>query len=160
MNCNDELYHYGVLGMKWGVHRARKKGSAYSYKSHKTKKYERQAEKYAGTKRGNLAARKAKSSARWDTNYQRRAEGASIARTLLLTGLNETAYQSLRASGVSKGKAIVGAILGTGIVNPIARNKYINDHSGPGGAKSGSQDSSVGDTAKAQKKWNRRTTVR
>lgn len=40
---DDELKHYGVLGMKWGVHRAKKKGTEYSYKSRATKKYEKKA---------------------------------------------------------------------------------------------------------------------
>ena len=35
---SDELYHYGVLGMKWGVKRARKNGASYVYKSHGQKK--------------------------------------------------------------------------------------------------------------------------
>ena len=39
----DELYHYGVIGMKWGIHRAAKKGATYTYKSHGTKKYEKKA---------------------------------------------------------------------------------------------------------------------
>lgn len=42
---SDELRHYGVIGMKWGVHRAKKKGTKYEYKSHSTKKYERKAAK-------------------------------------------------------------------------------------------------------------------
>ena len=29
-----ELYHYGVLGMKWGIRKARKRGMEYQYKSH------------------------------------------------------------------------------------------------------------------------------
>lgn len=47
----SELYHYGVLGMKWGVRRARKFASAgYTEKSKRVlqKTYERSSAKLAG----------------------------------------------------------------------------------------------------------------
>lgn len=37
---SDELFHYGVLGMKWGQHRAAKRGGTYTYKSWGTKRNE------------------------------------------------------------------------------------------------------------------------
>lgn len=46
MERNDELMHYGVLGMKGGARRAAKKGTVYSYKSHGQKKYEKKVNKY------------------------------------------------------------------------------------------------------------------
>ena len=38
---NNELKHYGVIGMKWGIRRARKKGSTYRYESITTKRLEK-----------------------------------------------------------------------------------------------------------------------
>ena len=43
---SGELYHYGVLGMRWGIHRAKKKGETYNYKSHGQKKYEKRLTDY------------------------------------------------------------------------------------------------------------------
>lgn len=37
----DELYHYGVLGMKWGMRKAHTKGIEYAYKSHGQKNMKR-----------------------------------------------------------------------------------------------------------------------
>ena len=42
---DDELRHYGVVGMKWGVRRAQKKGGSYTYTSAATKRYKRKPDK-------------------------------------------------------------------------------------------------------------------
>ena len=49
---NNELKHYGVLGMKWGIHRAEKRGENYTYKSHGQKKYEKKIAKEAKSDKG------------------------------------------------------------------------------------------------------------
>ena len=42
----NELYHYGVLGMKWGVHRALRKESANSRLERKAIKYDKKEAEY------------------------------------------------------------------------------------------------------------------
>lgn len=42
---DNELRHYGVLGMKWGEHRAQKKGTKYRYESHEHKRTVKKGER-------------------------------------------------------------------------------------------------------------------
>lgn len=89
---NNELYHYGILGMKWGIRKARKNGTTYQYKSMYTKKYEKKAAKL---KAGNAskseiqdAERRAAESQKIDSEMQRIAEKTSVGKGiahLLLT---------------------------------------------------------------------------
>ena len=55
----DELYHYGVKGMKWGQRRAQKKAAKSKYKSAKSiayEKYKKNKSKYDNELDGSLAA--------------------------------------------------------------------------------------------------------
>ena len=46
MERNDELYHYGVLGMKWGVHRATRKAKTNTKLINESNKYNIKSAKY------------------------------------------------------------------------------------------------------------------
>lgn len=46
IGSNGELYHYGVLGMKWGVHRAQKRAAQNVKLGRKALKYDKKAAVY------------------------------------------------------------------------------------------------------------------
>lgn len=107
---NDYLAHYGVLGMKWGIHRAAKKGTTYTYKSHATKKYERKAAK--ALKKGNAAkaakmANRAKRSREVDRGEEEFARkintGTAMGLTMFGQGDRLKAYAQNRAMYGQKG---------------------------------------------------------
>lgn len=142
-NYSDELYHYGVLGMKWGVHRARRKGTTYSYKSRKTKSYEKKAER--AKRRGQeekykILSKKGKRSQAFDSKMQSVAESMSAGKTalhVLLTGpFGTKAYAAAKAYGLSEASAKARvAVMGIfGIHGHMAladgyREAYVNDKS-------------------------------
>lgn len=134
---SDELYHYGVLGMKWGVRRARRKGTTYSYKSSKTKSYEKKAAKAkqkGKTEKYKTLSKKAKRSQEFDSKMQSVAESMSAGKTAILLFLNGTfgtkSYAAARAYGFSERSSIVSAkvmnYLGGPIGSTILTNAYRN----------------------------------
>lgn len=113
MDDQDYLIHYGVLGMKWGVRKARKTGGNYNYTSMKTKRLTKKAAnaKAAGKKNAGQIAAKAKASKQSDKNrlaYAKKTSvGKAIAQNLLLGPIYAQSYQKMRANGATRGKAIL-----------------------------------------------------
>lgn len=112
---SDYLAHYGVLGMKWGIRRAAKKGVDYSYKSHATKKYERLAEKLAAkgkTDKAKKMANRAKRSREIDKGEEEFARGIgtgkAVGLSLLTGGSTMKGYMQNRAMEKQKGKQLTG----------------------------------------------------
>lgn len=121
---SGELYHYGVVGMKWGVRRARKKGIDYTYKSHGTKSYAKRAEKarsVGDTAKANKYDRYHERSAELDrkmqTNAEHNSSGRAAVKTLLTAeNLGGRTYEAVRASTggkkyISRGAGLAASYL-------------------------------------------------
>lgn len=106
----DDIRHYGVLGMKWGIRRDK------PYKSHATRKYERKLEKYrhvVGSKTAGMKVdvykRRALRSAELDRRERDYAKsvtagGNLLSRFLTLGSVGGKAYQAAMAVYGGNGK--------------------------------------------------------
>lgn len=107
-NSNEYLMHYGVLGMKWGVHRARKyqakadqmkrKGNIEAYK------------KYSAKSRKITGKHKRRAGAAYD-----RINNQKMSKTLLQSAVFGTygalKYNQMRGKDVKRGEAAVRSML-------------------------------------------------
>lgn len=102
----DELKHYGVIGMRWGIRKARKSGTTYTYKSHGQKKWEK---KYDAAKANGESNKADKARVKYETfkkrdkNRQDYAETTTVGKAVvkgLLTGpFGAGNYNRMRAAG-------------------------------------------------------------
>lgn len=101
----DALAHYGVLGMKWGVHRARKNQQKAA-----------KARAKGNTEAANKYAAKAKKIeqkhvSRTDRKTYNRVKNTSAAKlygeSLVLGTYGALKYNQARANGVSRGKSVI-----------------------------------------------------
>lgn len=98
---NNELRHYGVLGMRWG----RRKAKQYSDKASKARKAgdTYRAEKYQS--RATNAKQYAKRNEKQTAMIAKRTMGSKIAMNIWAGPFANRTYNSVRASGGSKGSA-------------------------------------------------------
>ena len=108
----EYLQHYGVVGMKWHMH---KYGNNYQYQSHATKKYSRKATKAMAkghVEKARKFMNRAKRSAEIDRGEQEYAKGIStgkaLAGTLLFGGDRMKGYAQYRAMSGQSGKKMTG----------------------------------------------------
>lgn len=128
-NSEDYLCHYGVLGMKWGVHNAsraaakssRAKNKAVTYKDtnpNKYNKYINKSNKYAAKSQRITAKHKNRAGAAYDyTNKESTLK--SVGKSLIFGTYGALKYNELRGGGNGRVISTGGAAL-MGILNNMS----------------------------------------
>lgn len=120
---HDELRHYGVAGMKWGIRKAKKQGTTYSYTSRRQKRLTNKLAKAksagADKKKINKLNDKLTVQKKVDSNRERYARqttiGGNIGKSLINGILGNRTYNNLRAAGYGKVGAWALNYLGGGL---------------------------------------------
>jgi hypothetical protein len=107
---DTELYHYGVLGMKWGVHRAK----VYQAKSNRARSRGNigDAERYQN--KSNRMMEKNERLSGGKNAFERASKqsmGKTLAQAAVFGTYGATKYNQARAKHASRGKAAVQAVL-------------------------------------------------
>lgn len=113
------LQHYGVLGMKWGIRKAEKKGTSYSYTSHRTNVYNKRAEKAA-------AKGKTEKAAKYSKYASRSAELDKNKENLARSYKGAAGHVVSKVAGIGAGAGAGAAVgyFGTGAYRHAAREAY------------------------------------
>ena len=135
---SDELYHYGVIGMKWGVKRARKNGASYVYKSHGQKKYEKKIDQIKSSNKKNKKEKLAKAKTKLsiykqrDKNRQSYASktnlGKAVVKQILMGPIGSGSYSRYRSSGNNRVMAflksnVISSLLSSPVTVPLSRHR-------------------------------------
>lgn len=105
-----ELYHYGVLGMKWGVHRAK----AYQAKSNRARAQGDMgnAQKYQNKSKQIMAKHERLAGGKKVLNrVNKQSMGKTLAQSVLFGTYGALKYNQARAKHASRGKAALKATL-------------------------------------------------
>lgn len=129
---NDELYHYGVLGMKWGIHRSRKNAEKAKKYDKKAKQLEKEGKDEKSSIKMRNKANKArerskylesKHTSRTDKKTYNRVRNTSVGKlavqSLLLGTYGSLKYNQARANNSGRAEAFVDGFA-SGVVNNLS----------------------------------------
>ena len=136
MDNKDELYHYGVLGMKWGSHRYAKQEGTYIKKgisifNKKMSEYESANQKVKSLKGGDKSAYKSAKSERkvakqqLDASYKQLKKDSLADKGKNLYQQGKTIGGNLKVNAIAQGVIVLGSRIANPIIAKYAKSQQI-----------------------------------